>query len=241
MKPFRPDGPVVMRPSWDHLLFLHWDFAPEQVQQMLPEGLEIDTFGGRAYVGLVPFVMRGVRPKWLPNLGQIAPVFENFAECNVRTYVLRDGVPGVWFFSLDAASLPATLAARLWFGLPYFHARMKFWRGLSGDYHYQSTRVWPPPKPAICRARYRVNGEATPARAGSLEEWLVERYVLYSRKNGILWRGRVYHEPYQVQNVFVDKLRESCLDAAGFMRPVAPPHALYSRGVDVEVWDLERA
>jgi uncharacterized protein YqjF (DUF2071 family)/predicted DCC family thiol-disulfide oxidoreductase YuxK len=241
MKPSRPSGPIVMRPVWEHLLFLHWDFAPEDVQKLLPAGLEVDTFQGRAYVGLVPFVMRQTRPKWAPHLGRFAPRFEDFAECNVRTYVTRNGEPGVWFFSLDAASLLATLAARAWFGLPYFKARMRFWRGRDGAFRYQSNRLWPSPKPAFCSVRYRVSEEAQVAESGSLDEWLVERYTLYSHKNGELWRGRVWHEPYRIQNAFVDEWRENCLRAAGFTRPSGAPHALYSRGVNVEVWELERA
>lgn len=239
--PIRPSGPVVMRPSWQHLLFLHWDFAPEDVQRLLPDGLEVDTFDGRAYIGLVPFVMRDLRPRWVPNIGRAGAFFQDFAECNVRTYVTCGGKPGVWFFSLDAASLLATVTARAWFSLPYFKARMRFWRTRDGLYNYWSKRLWPDPKPAICSARYRVSDDANAAKSGSLDEWLVERYTLYSLKNGTLWSGRVHHEPYQVQTAHVATLRESCLQAAGFTRPSRAPHALYCRGVDVEIWDLEAA
>jgi hypothetical protein len=181
--PTRPNGPTVMRPKWRHLLFLHWDFDPQTVQNLLPEGLEVDTFENRAYVGLVPFVMQEVRPRFVPNLGKFGHFYEDFAELNVRTYVTRNGVRGVWFFSLDAASSLATLTARAWFALPYFKARMRFQSDTSGAFRYWSKRLWPAPKPAICSAKYRVLGQAKSAEDGSLKQFLVERYVLFSRRD----------------------------------------------------------
>jgi uncharacterized protein YqjF (DUF2071 family) len=235
---FRPDGPVVMRPQWNDLLFLHWGFAPERVAPLLPDGLELDLFEGRAYVGLVPFQMTNVRPHFVPDLGRLSHFTTRFPELNVRTYVLRDGVPGVWFFSLDAASSLAVLAARSWFKLPYFKARMKMRQGKNG-FDFWSKRLWPFPSNASCRVQFQPTGEARPAQPGSLDEFLVERYVLYSRRGQQLFRGRVFHEPYRVQSARVSVLRETNLRAAGFPRPQTQPHVLYSRGVQVEVWGLE--
>lgn len=230
-----------MRPHWRDLLFLHWDFAPGFVQSLLPAGLQVDTFQGRAYVGLVPFRMENVRPHWVPDLGNLGRTYQDFAELNVRTYVIYDGVPGVWFFSLDAASALAAIAARVWFGLPYFKARMRTKMAPDGTISYWSKRLWPAPLPAMCSANYRAHGAAFTAQTDSLEDFLIERYVLYSTRGGHLWRGRVHHTPYPLQHVEVTNLRESYLRAAGFARPTTAPHALYSPGVDVEVWSLERA
>ena len=237
----RPDGPVVMRPNWRELLFLHWNFAPQTVQNLLPDGLEVDTFENRAYVGLVPFRMEQVRPNWVPSLGHINRFYDMFAELNVRTYVVKDGVPGVWFFSLDAASALATIAARAWFRLPYFKARMSSHVGRDCATRYWSKRLWPAPLPAICSATYKPYGEVFHAAPDTLEDFLVERYVLYSRRRGCFYRGRVHHAPYPLQNAELLNLRENCLSAAGFARPNCAPHILYSPGVDVEVWDLEKA
>ena len=237
----RPDGPVVMRPRWRELLFAHWDFAPETVQSLLPPGLEVDAFEGRAYVGLVPFRMENVRPNWVPKLGRLSRSWEDFPEFNVRTYVVCNGVPGVWFFSLDAKSAMATLAARSWFSLPYFKARMRTRVGRDGAIDYWSKRLWPAPLPALCSASYRPVGETFGAAPDSLEDFLVERYVLFSARGGNLWRGRVHHSPYPLQRVEEFKLRESCFAAAELERPAGEPHLSYSPGVDVEVWPLERA
>ncbi|BCM89625.1 hypothetical protein IAD21_01472 [Abditibacteriota bacterium] len=236
---FRPEGKVVMRPQWSNLLFLHWEFEPALVQKLLPAGLELDLFEGRAYVGLVPFQMAEVRPHFIPNLGKWGHFHSRFPEMNVRTYVVRDGIPGVWFFSLDAASSLAVITARLWFCLPYFKARMRV-RETQGGFDYWSKRLWPAPFEATCRVRYTPSGSSRQSEPDSLEEFLVERYVLYSQRGKQLFRGRVFHEPYPIQGAKVQSLRESCLRAAGFKRPDQKPHVLFSRGVDVEVWGLEK-
>jgi uncharacterized protein YqjF (DUF2071 family) len=125
----RPERPVVMYQSWRSLLFLHWEFPPEQVRPLVPAGLDLDLFEGRAYVGLVPFTMKGVRPVVLPPV----PGTGAFHETNVRTYVHRDGRdPAVYFFSLDAASALAVIGARALFSLPYHHARMRLDRDPDG-------------------------------------------------------------------------------------------------------------
>ncbi len=116
----------VMRQRWLHLLFLHWTAPAAALQRLLPAGLEVDVHEGRAYVSLVPFTIRGVRP----------PL--SFHEVNLRTYVrCAGGPPGVWFFSLDAASRLAVLGARAWYRLPYHHARMRMtcvpWQAWGGS------------------------------------------------------------------------------------------------------------
>lgn len=236
---FRPEGTVVMRPQWSNLLFLHWEFAPEAVQKLLPAGLELDLYEGRAYVGLVPFQMAEVRPHFIPDLKQYGHFHSRFPELNVRTYVVRDGVPGVWFFSLDAASSLAVITARLWFNLPYFKARMRVHETAAG-FDYWSKRLWPAPFEATCRVRYQPTGPQQACEPNSLEEFLVERYVLYSKRGNQLFRGRVFHEPYKVGTAQVGSLRESCLQAAGFERPAQQPHVLFSPGVDVEIWGIEK-
>src|SRR3954466_701307 len=154
-----PDQPVLMHQNWHHLLFLHWEVSPQELQPLVPPELTIDTFDGIAYVGLIPFTLSGVRPVGVPPL----PWVSSFHECNVRTYVHRDGRdPGVWFFSLEAAnSLAVRLARGLWH-LPYFRAD----RALAGDEvetRYRSVRRWPAPVPATFDARWRVGPALGPA------------------------------------------------------------------------------
>jgi uncharacterized protein YqjF (DUF2071 family) len=231
-----------MYQEWYHLLFVHWEVPAEPLQALLPPGLDLDTYEGRAYVGLVPFTMRGVRPRGLPSV----PYLSNFHETNVRTYVHRDGRdPGVWFFSLDAANPVAVALARGLFGLPYYRARMCL-EADPGNGHgpaltYVSERPGPARRPTLAEVRARVVGPVEPAGPGSLEEFLVERYLLYSTFGGQLRRGQVHHAPYPLQRAEVDTLDETLLAAAGIRRPDSEPLVHYAAGVRVEVFGLTPA
>ena len=224
-----------MHQSWRHLGFLHWEVAAEALRRLVPKGLEIDTFEGRAFVGLVPFTMHGVRPSWAVAL----PGLSRFHEVNVRTYVHRGGQePGVYFFSLDAASRLAVIGARTFWRLPYHFAAMDL-RQETDTILYSSTRRWPGPKPADCRLRYRPLGEAALARPDSLEHFLAERYLLYTRSRGRLLRGRVHHGPYPLQAAECSELDETLVQVAGITKPSDSPLVHYAAGVDVEVFPLE--
>jgi uncharacterized protein YqjF (DUF2071 family) len=231
---------IAMRPAWLHLLFLHWEVEPEILRALLPPELEVDLFENRAYVGLVPFTMRHVRPRGFPHLPPLRNWYENFHEINVRTYVTHPKYgPGVWFFSLDAASAPAVCAARLWYKLPYFYAAMrlqnrKLERGTVIDYYSQ--RKWPQPVPATCEITYSPTGISSPAQRGTLDHFLVERYLLYSHSRGQLFAGRVRHKPYPLQSAELYSLKENLIAAAGIPRSDSAPIAHYASGVRVDIF-----
>jgi uncharacterized protein YqjF (DUF2071 family) len=238
----RPVGHAAMRQDWHHLLFLHWAVAPEQLRPLVPSGLELDLYEGRAYVGLVPFTMTGVRPVWAPAVRGVS----SFHETNVRTYVHRAGRdPGVWFFSLDAANALAVALARTFFHLSYHHARMRLTHEPgSGGVSYASQRLMhrSTSTPATCAVGCTPTGPPAPVRAGTLEHFLVERYLLYARaaRSGRLYRGQVHHTPYPVQPAEITGLDETLLAAAGIERPDEAPLAHFVRGVKVEVFSLRR-
>lgn len=230
----RPSGPAVMRQHWARLLFLHWPVPAADLRDLVPRGLEIDTFEGEAWVGLVPFVVTGARPVLLPPV----PGVSNFEEVNVRTYVHHGGRdPGVWFFSLDAASRIAVAAARGLFKLGYRHAEMS--ADTNGDsVRFRSRRRAPGPLPATCSVRYEPRGPVSTAVPGTREHFLIERYVLYAADGPRLYQARVHHEPYRVQAAAVDGLEEDLLAAGGIRRPSSRPLAHYASEVDVEVFPL---
>ena len=239
----------AMRCRWRHLLFLHWTTGADTLRAMLPRGLTLDTFEGRAYIGLVPFTMCEVRPKWLPSPRVMRPLarrlWEDFHETNVRTYVIGpDGEPGVWFFSLDAASGGGAFAGRAWFHLPYFFAAMRLHKRENGALEYRCRRLLSPLRPAAMQARALPIGAAKAAAPDSLAHFLVERYALYAAKKvgaeTRLWRGHVHHAPYLLQEARVETLRENLIAAAGVKREYSPPLAHYAHGVDVDVEPLER-
>ncbi len=237
-----PDQPVLMHQNWHHLLFLHWEVPAAELQALLPHGLELDTFEGKAYVGLVPFTITGVRPSFIPPL----PLISSFHEVNVRTYVhCRGADPGVWFFSLDASSSLAVAAARSMYKLPYFDATITF--GVTGNalprIEYQAQRTDSRGTlPANARIDYGPgDGVITHAAPGTLEFFLLERYILYAADDHHdLYRARVHHEPYPIQKAEVQRMEETLVWAAGVKRGEEAPLRHYAREVSVKVYPLER-
>lgn len=224
--------------SWQKLLFLHWKYDPELIQKRLPPGLTVDTFDGSAWVGVVPFLMRKIRPTWSP----VVPYISNFLELNVRTYAFDEhGTPGVWFLSLTANRLVAVAAARLFFHLPYVWGRMCADVATDRTVDYQC-RQFRDPHRRVAQFTYRPRGEPASATPGTLEFFLVERYILFAQlgKSG-LTTGQVHHTPYQIQPVDVSELSVNPIVLDGLPDPGRQPAiALYSEGVDVEVFGLKR-
>ena len=224
-----------MRQRWRSLLFLHFPCDPAEVQPHLPPGLEPDLFPDehgteRAWIGLVPFRMTDVRLSGLPPF----PGTHTFPETNVRTYVHRAGRdPGVWFFSLDAANALAVAIARLAFSLPYYKATMSVRRTESAA-EYASRR-----EGADCLIEATL-GDALPTpRPGSLEFFLVERYLLYAARGPRLLAGRVHHSPYALRSVSPLREEETLVRAAG-LTPRPFTHRLFAEGVDVEIFPLRK-
>lgn len=227
-----PRAPWIMAQTWHDLLFAHWALAPDALAALLPAGLEIDTFEGRAWVGVVPFRMSGIRARGTPAL----PWLSAFPELNLRTYVRRGGEHGVWFFALEAARLAAVQVARAWFHLPYFHARMAC--EPSGEaIEYASTRIHRGAPPAEFRARYGPVGPIERARPGTLEHWLTERYCLFSvDRRGSVRRGDIHHVPWPLQRAEARIERCTLPEAHGIGIRGAPPHVLFARRIEVAVW-----
>ncbi|HWS54940.1 MAG TPA: DUF2071 domain-containing protein [Pyrinomonadaceae bacterium] len=230
----RPEGSPVMYQSWADLLFMHWRVPVEALRRLIPPRLEIDTFEGEAWVGVTPFTLSGVRPVFTPPL----PFVSEFDEINVRTYVHLDGVPGVWFFSLDANSTVAVAGARMLFRLPYFPADIK--REQSDDTTvYMSAREGDPA--AYFGATWVVGEERGGAEPGTLDFFLVERYCLYTADAaGAVYRARIHHRPWPLRKVRVETYRSSMVEAAGLGRPEGAPLLHHGGPVDVEVWPLEK-
>jgi len=227
-----------MYQQWQDLLFLHWEYPADLIQATLPEGLFVDTFDGGAWLGVVPFFMRNIRPRFLPAV----PGISNFLELNLRTYVHdRAGLPGVWFYSLDANQWLAVRIARRFFHLPYEHAKMKADRRPDGRVRFESTRLNARAGGRSCVFEYAPAGELPRPAPGSLEFFLVERYRLYSQAPGGLLRGAVFHEPYPLCRPDVTAWDDHLLQLDGF-QPTGrrPDHVVMSRGVDVAIFPIIR-
>ncbi|HEY2546353.1 MAG TPA: DUF2071 domain-containing protein [Candidatus Acidoferrum sp.] len=227
-----PTGLWIMAQSWHDLLFAHWPVSEAALRPHIPARLAIDTFRGQAWLGVVPFRMSGVRLRGTPAL----PWLSAFPELNVRTYVVADGKPGVWFFSLDAGNAIAVAIARSWFHLPYFRARMSC-EERNGWIEYRSERAHQGAPSGVLYGRYRAIGDSFPAQHGSLEHFLTERYCLYAADRiGRIIVGEIHHATWPLQVAEADLTTNTMAQAAGFLLPAARPLLHFSKRQDVVVW-----
>jgi uncharacterized protein YqjF (DUF2071 family) len=203
------------------------------MRALIPEQLTLDTFDGACWVGVVPFHMSGIRRRRLPAL----PGLSRFPELNVRTYVTYGGKPGVYCFSLDAANLPAVLAARTFYHLPYYHANMTS-QERDGAIHYSSRRYR---ALAEFRGGYRPTAEVRLADKNSVDHWFTERYCLYTTHRGQVYRGEIHHAPWPLQNADAELETNTVAAAAGISLPETMPHLMFARKLDVLIWPLARA
>jgi len=232
-----PGLPWVMVQRWHDLLFAHWALTPDRLRPLVPPDLELDTLEGKAWVGVIPFWMSGVRFRGLPPV----PTASMFPELNVRTYVRapqqRDK-PGVYFFSLDAASVLAVLAARAGAGLPYFWAEMDVETLPTGQIRYRSERRQRP-RGAALRARYRATGSVSQHKT-DLERFVTERYCLYVVRSGIVHRIQIHHLPWPLQPAEAEFEVNTMAALNGIELPPERPILQFAKFLEVYVFPPER-
>jgi uncharacterized protein len=223
-----------MAMRWHDLLFLHWPLDAAVLRPLIPAALELDIFDGKAWIGVVPFRMTGVRPRFVPPL----PGLSAFGEINVRTYVTIGGKPGVWFFSLDAANRLAVWTARWTFHLPYYFARISI-EAAGEQITYQSSRKDGGGPEARFAGVYRPTGRPYQSIRGSIDHWLTERYCLYAADRlGQLFRGDIHHEPWPLQPAFAEVQVNTMTAPLGIELPGAEPLVHFAHYLDVVAWRL---
>ena len=223
---------AVMRQEWRNLAYVHWRYDPAVVQSLLPPELTVDTFEGSAWVGLIPFSMRNIG---LPH-GPSVPYFGSFPEINVRTYVVREGRPGVWFFSLDVNRFLPALVARLSYRLPYCWGRAS--HEVTDD--VWTTRVqrrWPKSVDPI-EIVLRPGDSIEPTE---LDHFLTARWGLYSRSRRGVRYAPVDHEPWPLRAGELVRADTSLVQAAGLPAPSGEAHVRCSAGVAVRIGRPRRA
>lgn len=232
-----PDATPVMYQTWKDLLFVHWEWPVEEIQASLPPGLYVDTFGAKAYLGLIPFRMLDVRASFLPAI----PGAADFLELNVRTYVHdRNGRPGVWFYSLDLNHGLGVLLAKVFYSLPYHNADIRA-DEQAGMIRFECHRQGAL-EPSVLH--YRQEMKPVSAPAGSLAHFLVERYLLYSYSSRArqLYCAQVHHAPWQLFEAVLGKHDDTMLRLNQFNARLRPPdHAWYASPVRVKIYALEKA
>ena len=214
------------RQQWNELAFIHWEINKDWLISQIPNGLELDLYDGKAWIGIVPFSMKGVTLRGFP-----APKFLcDFPEINLRTYVTRNGKKGVWFFSLDVPHSLAVWAARTFFHLPYYKAQIHTTiDGTHVDYQFKRNEV-------EFEGTY-TPGEFIDAASKSFEYWSTERYCLYSANStGELFRAEIHHRQWPLQSASITIRKNTFLDNL----PIGKMHpsVLFSKSIDVVVYDL---
>ncbi|PYY17958.1 MAG: hypothetical protein DMG60_09930 [Acidobacteria bacterium] len=220
-----------MYQRWHDLLFAHWALPVDQVRPLVPRELEIDTFDGKAWVGVIPFWMSHVRFRGVPPI----PTASTFPELNVRTYVRaprEPDKPGVYFFSLDAASLLAVISARAGAGLPYYWANMRA-KVSNDDVEYLSTRRGSQPAQLI--ARYRAMGGVSPNKS-DLERFVTERYCLYTVRAGKVQRIEIHHLPWPLQPAEAEFEVNTIAEAQGLKLPPEKPVMQFAKVLEVFIF-----
>lgn len=203
--------------TWRDVVFAHWPVDPTVVEGTLPEGVTVDTDDeGRAWLSVVGFVMEDIRPRF-------APLGLSFPELNLRTYVTREGVPGVYFYNLDADDRVGVPLARRLFQLPYYRAEMSF-EEVTGGVRVRSHRTHEGVPPADFDATVEPQGTPEPAQPGSTAAFLTERYRFYaSDDDGTLYYGDIDHEPWALQPAELTVRENTLFAASGFDRPDGDP------------------
>jgi uncharacterized protein YqjF (DUF2071 family) len=228
-----PPSPWVMQQKWHDLLFMHWSIPPADIRPLIPEKLELETYNGSAWVGVVPFRMSGVRLRGTPAV----PGLSAFPELNVRTYVRVQGKPGVWFFGLEADNALAVATARRWFHLPYFRAHMSC--DQAGErIEYRSHRVHRDAPAADFRGVYTPVGTVFRALPGTLEHFLTERYCLYAAAQGRIFRGEIDHAPWPLQPAEAEIEVNTMAESHGIRLLDTRPLLYFARLQEVKIWAI---
>ena len=228
----RPQGTWVMAQTWRDLLFAHWEVDPAVLAAAIPPELPLDTYRGRAFVGVTPFEVRNLRVR----ISLPVPRASNFPEINVRTYVRVEDKPGIFFFSLDASSRLAVATARRWYRLPYFPARMSIARERAVGFMSERTQEDAPP--AAFTGTYRPIGDVGQARPGTLAHFLTERYCLYTldEERQVL-RAEIHHPPWPLQPAAAE-IERNTMGAEIGLPLDGPPLLHYAARQDVVFWTL---
>jgi uncharacterized protein len=233
-----PMSPWVMAQTWNQLLFMHWPIPVADLRPLVPAALELDTFDGQAWIGVVPFYMSYVHPRFLPSL----PWLSFFPELNVRTYVKFNDKPGIYFFSLDAGNPIAVFLARRFFFLPYFNADMSIQKE-NGWIHYRSHRTHSGAPSAELEIRYRPTGTPIDHPNGTLDYWLTERYCLYTVvKETKVYRGEIHHGPWPLVSADAEIKTNTMVSAVSstLRLPDSAPLLHYSEHQHMLCWMIAR-
>lgn len=229
-----PKQPWVMSQTWGKALFSHWPVSVNQICDLVPPALEIDTFDNQTWISIVPFEMSDIRCRWLP----IIRLANRFPQLNVRTYVIHQGKPGVFFFSCDADHLLAVAFARSVYHLPYLKARMNLRQKGNGIEFISKRTHWNTQKAEI-HCVYRPVSDEFQTQKDSLDYWLMERYCMYTTHQKKLYRSDIHHLPWSLQHAEAEFSHNTMMESCKISIPKGEKPILhYAENLKVLAWPL---
>lgn len=212
--------------EWHGSIFMHWKVSPAAIRSLVPEGLEIDTREGTAWMTIVAFSVRKLHLPLFPPMA----FYSDFHEVNVRTYVKRNGIPGIYFLSIEAQKLIPALMARLFAGLPYIKSEIT---RDGSSFRSKNTEK-------MLNLDLRYSPKEQIGTKSELDSWLTERHALYEEENGSLYRIDVHHKPWPLQSVKLQpKLVRYPIIGNGYY-DIRPDLAHYAHNLQVLVWARRR-
>lgn len=217
-----PAGKWQYYQEWNHALFFHWKVPYEILSPLIPGRLELDQFEGSYWVSLVPFTMQKIRPRNIPALAFIS----DFHEINLRTYIINNHKPGVYFLNIEAGKYLSAWIARTLSGLPYGHSDIYRAAG-----HYESLNT---KKGFHLRSVFEIKSELT--KKSSLVLWLTERYCLYMQENKRLFRYDIHHQEWPIKAIEIKELSLNYEVQGLDLGNSTPDLVQYSDGVKVLAW-----
>jgi uncharacterized protein YqjF (DUF2071 family) len=229
-----------MNQRWNDLLFAHWPVPASSISPLLPDDLEVDTFQGSAWLGVVPFWLDRVKLRGAPPL----PGMGGFPDLQMRTYVreAHSGAAGVFSFWLDAGSLLAVAAARMLFHLPYHWSEMRLEQRSEREFAFFSRRRFTP-RPVIFKARYRGLGptrKLAENRPGTLEYFLMERNCLFANNRaGQVIRASLHHASWPLEEAQAEIEQNDLPESIGIHLPDQEPVLHYTRRLALYIWPAE--
>jgi uncharacterized protein len=235
-----PTGRWAISQRWNDLLFAHWPVPAAAIAALLPEGLQVDTFQGAAWLGIVPFWLDRLKVRGVPRI----PVFRSLPDLNLRTYVREEHSRGrgLYCFSMDAGNLLAVAAARTFYHLPYYWADMRLERRSVREFAFYSRRRFAAATVTF-QARYRGLGPRLgqmDGRSGTLESFFSERDCLYTRnREGEAIRANIHQVAGPLEDAEAVIERNSLAETIGITLPNCEPVLHYSRRMAVYVWPAE--
>jgi uncharacterized protein len=175
--------------QWHDTIFLHWEVPVYFLQEHIPKEIELDTFNNMAWVSLVAFEVRNMKLRKMPSL----PYISNFQEINLRTYVIKDGRPGIYMFSIETDKLIEVLLTRVFIGLPYKKSKIKRTR----------KRIVSQNKALNLRLDITIGKTRPLVEKTNLDFWLTERHCLYETYGNKICRFDIHHKQWELKNLSV--------------------------------------